>query len=380
MRHRAGRRPDGAGVDPGRLAGMTAALAARGPDDEAFVLGGMGHWRGRLSWGSGHGFRRSAAPLAEARRSGAGRSGSASAGPPSASRPARAPADARPTRAVARLHGELYNADTIRDSCAAPAAGSAARATPRCSSRRGDGGTDALTRLSGMLRSPSGTRRGAGSGVVAIRWASSRSSARRRPACSSRRRRARSSPVSAPVRRRTQRRSPRTSPPACSSRRADVLQRHHPDRRRLPGRDRRCRRRGAPLGAGPGGGAGRLAAASRGSTTRSIAPSPAIASATARPAPCSAAASTARRSCSAPRREARSPAPLTLFTAAFEDAACDERDAAAAIAAMTPFAWQVTDVGAPSGSTDPRWPTTCRPFSPASTSRSSRAAPTRSGA
>ena len=47
--------------------------------------------------------------------------------------------------------------------------------------------------------------------------------------------------------------------------------------------------------------------------------------------------------------EARPPAPLTLFTAGFEDEACDERDAAAAIAARTPFLWQVTDVGGPSG-------------------------------
>jgi asparagine synthase (glutamine-hydrolysing) len=44
-------------------------------------------------------------------------------------------------------------------------------------------------------------------------------------------------------------------------------------------------------------------------------------------------------------------APLTLFTAGFGDAAYDECDAAASIAARTPFAWQVTDVGAPSGTT-----------------------------
>jgi asparagine synthase (glutamine-hydrolysing) len=40
-------------------------------------------------------------------------------------------------------------------------------------------------------------------------------------------------------------------------------------------------------------------------------------------------------------------APLTLFTAGFADPACDERDAAAAIAARTPFPWHVVDVGEP---------------------------------
>jgi asparagine synthase (glutamine-hydrolysing) len=44
-----------------------------------------------------------------------------------------------------------------------------------------------------------------------------------------------------------------------------------------------------------------------------------------------------------------SQAPLTLFTAGFEDEACDERAVAASIAARTPFPWHATDVGAPSG-------------------------------
>ena len=41
------------------------------------------------------------------------------------------------------------------------------------------------------------------------------------------------------------------------------------------------------------------------------------------------------------------PAPLALFTAGFADAACDERDVAASIAARTPFPWHVAEVGEP---------------------------------
>ena len=47
--------------------------------------------------------------------------------------------------------------------------------------------------------------------------------------------------------------------------------------------------------------------------------------------------------------ETRPRPPLALFTAGFEDETCDERDLAASIAAQTPFAWQATAVGAPSG-------------------------------
>ena len=47
--------------------------------------------------------------------------------------------------------------------------------------------------------------------------------------------------------------------------------------------------------------------------------------------------------------EARPLAPLTLFTAGFDDGACDERDLAAATVAQTRFAWQVTDVGTSAG-------------------------------
>jgi asparagine synthase (glutamine-hydrolysing) len=39
---------------------------------------------------------------------------------------------------------------------------------------------------------------------------------------------------------------------------------------------------------------------------------------------------------------------LTLFTAGFADAGCDEREAAATIAARTPYPWHVADVGDPS--------------------------------
>ena len=202
------------------------------------------------------------------------------------------------------FNGEVYNADAIRDEL---------RGAGRVFRSDGDTevflaawetwGPDALTRLSGMwafaVWDAPRRRLWCGRdplGIKPLYLARTPSGVLVASTPARDRRRARRASVAA---RRDDRRVPRHRP--ARSRRADVLQRHRPDRRRLPARDRRHRRRGAPLGAGPGGDAVRATAtASRASTTRSIAPSPAIAPATGRPAPCSAAASTARRSCSAP--------------------------------------------------------------------------------
>ena len=143
----------GAGVDPGRLASMTAALAARGPDDEAFVLGewatgaadclggaatdpaaplpSLAEARGERRWSIGLGVRRLAIrdPGPRARQPMCGRRGLWLA-----------------------FNGELYNADTIRDEL---------RGAGREFRSEGDTevflaawerwGPDALTRLSGMF-------------------------------------------------------------------------------------------------------------------------------------------------------------------------------------------------------------------------------------
>ena len=107
---------NGAGVDPDRLAGMTAALAARGPDDEAFVLG---EWATGAADCLGGAATDAAVPLpslAEAQRPsrwsiGLGVRRLAIRDPhPRARQPMRG------DRGLwLAFNGELYNADAIRD-------------------------------------------------------------------------------------------------------------------------------------------------------------------------------------------------------------------------------------------------------------------------
>ena len=141
-----------AGVNPDRLSGMTAAIAARGPDDEAFVLG---EWATGAADCLGGAATDPAAPLpslAEAQRPsrwsiGLGVRRLAIRDPhPRARQPMRG------DRGLwLAFNGEIYNADAIRD---------ALRGDGRVFRTEGDTevflaawetwGPDALTRLSGM--------------------------------------------------------------------------------------------------------------------------------------------------------------------------------------------------------------------------------------
>jgi asparagine synthase (glutamine-hydrolysing) len=142
---------DGAGVDPRRLAAMTAALASRGPDDEAFVLGDWPTGADRF----GGPATDPAAPLpsifaasrSERRAIGLGVRRLAIRDPDPR---ARQPMPGRRGLWLA-FNGEVYNADTIRDEL---------RAGGRRFRSTGDTevflaaweawGPEALARLSGM--------------------------------------------------------------------------------------------------------------------------------------------------------------------------------------------------------------------------------------
>jgi asparagine synthase (glutamine-hydrolysing) len=141
----------GTGVDPRRLAAMTAALAARGPDDEAFVLGEWATGAAAIFGGAATDPAAPLAPLAAASSDGR----AIGLGVRRLAIRDRHVRARQPTRGTGGLwlafNGELYNADAIRDELVA-----AGR------SFHGDGdtevflaaweawGPDALARLSGM--------------------------------------------------------------------------------------------------------------------------------------------------------------------------------------------------------------------------------------
>ena len=331
-RRRSGRRRRRSGP-AGRHDGGARAARARRRGVPARRLGDR---RGRVPGRRGHRSRGAAATARRGRRRrSAGRSASASAGSRSA-----IPIRGRASRCAAArglwlaFNGELYNADAIRDEL---------RGAGRAFRSPGDTevflaaweawGPDALAaperdvgvRRVGRAAPPAVVRPRSARHQAALPGADAVGDARRVDAGRDRRRPRRA------ARRRTRRRSPSTWPPGSSI---------TPRRPASAGIERvgagclveiddaGAVRAALGAGADPSPDAP-TAIASRASTTRSIAPSPAIAPAIGRPARCSAAASTARRSCSAPRRRpSAAPAPLTLFTAGFADAACDERDVA----------------------------------------------------
>jgi asparagine synthase (glutamine-hydrolysing) len=343
----------GAGVDADRLAGMTAALAARGPDDEAFVLGDWATGAADCLGGAATDPAAPLPPLAEARRPwrwsiGLGVRRLAIRDP--------RPCARQPMRGGCGLwlafNGELYNADTIRDEL---------RNAGRIFRGEGDTevflaaweawGLDALTRLSGMWafviwdgprrrlwcgRDPLGIK------PLYLARTPSRVLVASTPGAIVAGLGARPSPHAPTIAEYLATGLLDHAAPTCFSGIArigagcliEIDEAGVVERRWAPA-----------LAAAVGAADDRVArfhdALDRAVDSHRASDRPAGAllsggldSAT---IVLSAAAGTRPR------------APLTLFTAGFEDEACDERDVAAGIAARTPFAWQLIDVGAASG-------------------------------
>ena len=347
----------GAGVDPARLADMTAALAARGPDDEAFVLG---------DWASGAGECRGgtatdpAAPLPVLGGAPSSRRWSIGLG---VRRLAIRDPDVRarqPMRGGRGLwlafNGELYNADAIRDEL---------RGAGRAFHSQGDTevflaaweawGPAALTRMSGMwafvVWDPLRRRLWCGRDPLGIKplylaHASSGVLVASTPGAIVAGLGARPSPHAPAIAEYLATGLLDHAAPTCFSGiarigagclveidAAGVLE-----------------RRWAPL-----------VAASTGAGDERIdrfhdALDRAVASHRAGDRPAGALLSGGLDSATivlSAAADASSPAGLTLFTAGFTEPDCDERALASSIAARTPFPWQVADVGAPASDGGP---------------------------
>lgn len=343
----------GAGVDPGRLASMTAALAARGPDDEAFVLG---EWATGAADCLGGAATDPAAPLPSLGEAQMERRWSIGLGVRRLAIRDPGPRARQPMRGRRGLwlafNGELYNADTIRDEL---------RGAGRVFRSEGDTevflaawerwGPDALTRLSGMFafvvwdaprrrlwcgRDPLGIK------PLYLARASSGVLVASTPGAIIAGVGARPSPHAPTIAEYLATGLIDHAAPTCftgitrigAGCLVEIDDAAVVERRWAPA-----------LAAAAGTDGGRVArfhdALDRAVASHRVSDRPAGALLSGGLDSATIVLSAA--SAGAPR------APLTLFTAAFEDAACDERDGAAAIAALTPFAWQVTDVGAPSG-------------------------------